>query len=67
MKRDFSTMSRAELRAYVLANRQDTEAFHELVDRFKADPNARWYASEDAERFGEIYEAHQASRREQAS
>jgi hypothetical protein len=67
VKRDFSAMSRAELRAYFLANRQDTEAFHELVDRVKADPNTKWYEPEDAERFQEIYEAHQSRDREQAN
>jgi hypothetical protein len=66
MKRDFSVMSRAELRAYFLANRQDIEAFHELVDRVKADPHTKLYAPEDANRFSEIYEAHQNRKREQA-
>jgi putative heme degradation protein len=37
MKPNFDTMSKAELRAYVLAHRNDQEAFHKLVDRFKAD------------------------------
>lgn len=37
MKPDFDTMSKAELRAYVLAHRDDQEAFYKLVDRFKAD------------------------------
>ncbi|MCL1463353.1 DUF6887 family protein [Argonema galeatum] len=37
MKPDFETMSKAELRAYVLANRSDNEAFYKLVDCLKAD------------------------------
>ncbi len=37
MKPDFDTMSKAELRTYVLAHRNDQEAFYKLVDRFKAD------------------------------
>ena len=37
MKPDFDTMSKTELRAYVLAHRNDQEAFFKLVDRFKAD------------------------------
>ena len=37
MKPDFDTMSKAELRAYVLANRSDREAFYKLIDRLKAD------------------------------
>lgn len=37
MKPDFNSMSKAELRAYVLANRSDREAFYKLIDRLKAD------------------------------
>jgi hypothetical protein len=37
MKPDFETMSKAELRAYYLAHRDDNEAFYTLVDRLKAD------------------------------
>ena len=37
MKPDFETMSKTELRAYVLGHRNDREAFFKLVDRFKAD------------------------------
>lgn len=35
---DFSTMADVELRAYVLANRQDMEAFHAHVDRMQQRP-----------------------------
>jgi hypothetical protein len=37
MKVDFKVMSIAELKAYVLANRQDDTAFHCLVDRLETD------------------------------
>ncbi|KYC39162.1 hypothetical protein WA1_34505 [Scytonema hofmannii PCC 7110] len=37
MKQNFDTMTKTELRAYVLAHRNDREAFYKLVDRFKAD------------------------------
>ncbi len=37
MKSDFDTMSKTELRTYVLAHRNDQEAFYKLIDRFKAD------------------------------
>lgn len=37
MKPDFDTMSVAELKAYVFAHKQDTEAFYRLIDRLKAD------------------------------
>lgn len=35
---DFSTMTDEELRAYVLANRQNTDAFHAYVDRMQQRP-----------------------------
>lgn len=39
MKPDFDKMSKADLRAYVVAHTNDQEAFYKLVDRFKADSN----------------------------
>lgn len=35
---DFNGMTNEELRAYVLANRQDTAAFHAFVDRMHYSP-----------------------------
>ena len=35
---DFNGMTNKELRAYVLANRQDTAAFHAYVDRIQQRP-----------------------------
>ncbi|GAA6622425.1 hypothetical protein NUACC26_082490 [Scytonema sp. NUACC26] len=35
-KPNFKTMSKAELRQYVLAHRNDDEAFYELSDRIAA-------------------------------
>ena len=44
MKPDFNTMSKAELKAYVLAHKDDTEAFYIFVDRLKADnQDSTWY------------------------
>ncbi|BAZ10322.1 hypothetical protein NIES4071_21370 [Calothrix sp. NIES-4071] len=37
MKPNFDSMSKAELRAYVMSHRDDQEAFCKLVDRLKAD------------------------------
>jgi hypothetical protein len=37
---DFNTMSRQELHAYVLANREDQEAFYVYVDKLHAE--ATW-------------------------
>ncbi|MBD2772785.1 DUF6887 family protein [Iningainema tapete] len=35
-EQDFKAMSRAQLRAYVLQNPEDKEAFYELSDRIRA-------------------------------
>lgn len=43
MKPDFKTMTRAELRAYVLEHRDDLEAFHALMNRRSPDAEATWY------------------------
>ena len=51
MKTDFNTMTKAELRAYVLAHREDREAFQALADRIYANQNPRWYQPEET---GEI-------------
>lgn len=39
-KPDFKTMNRKELHAYVLANREDEEAFHIYVDKLHTE--ATW-------------------------
>ncbi|MCU0569385.1 MAG: hypothetical protein MUF49_22765 [Oculatellaceae cyanobacterium Prado106] len=39
MNPDFTTLSRQELRAYVLAHRDDEEAFFAFVDRSEAEAN----------------------------
>jgi hypothetical protein len=54
MKPDFNAMTKAELRAYVLAHRQDQEAFQALADRIYANPNPQWYKPEDIEKFADI-------------
>ncbi len=50
---NFQTMSQTELRAYVLANREDTEAFYALADRLKSKPG-RKLSESDLERIPEI-------------
>ncbi|WP_179051071.1 hypothetical protein [Nostoc sp. TCL26-01] len=37
MKPDFSTMTKGELRAYVIAHPDEKAAFHAFVDRFTAE------------------------------
>jgi hypothetical protein len=38
MKSKFETMSRQDLRTYILENRNDDEAFHVYMDRALAEP-----------------------------
>lgn len=66
MKPDFAAMSKAELKAYVLAHRNDNGAFYVLADRILADPNGKWYAPEEVDRFPEIFAEHQNQHREQS-
>jgi hypothetical protein len=42
-KPNLQKMTRKELRAYVLANRQDEEAIHLLMDRMHTDPDVFRY------------------------
>ena len=43
MKPNFETMTRKELKAYVLAHRDDREAFDLLMSRRSPDSEAVWY------------------------
>jgi hypothetical protein len=56
---DFQAMTVKELKAYLYLNRNDIDAIHVIMDKMTADPHARWYAPEDADRFSEIYEERQ--------
>ena len=42
MKPDFKQMTRAELKAYIVAHREDDEAIHELFVN-RRNPNAKQY------------------------
>ena len=55
MKPDFNVMTKAELRTYVLAHRDDRAAFQALTDRIYANPNPQWYQPEDTEELAEIF------------
>ncbi len=43
MKLNFDTMSKAELRAYVIEHQDDREAFYAFVDRLTAKPSSVVY------------------------
>lgn len=42
MSSDFSSMTMTELRAYVLAHREDEVAWDAFSDRMETDPNVIW-------------------------
>lgn len=60
MKLNFQEMNKKELRAYVLAHRDDNEAFYALVDRINAEENRPKYpplkSMEDLENYPEFVE-----------
>lgn len=59
-KPDFAKMEKAELRAYVLAHRDDTEAFYALADRIHAEEGRVKYplfkSLEDIENYPDLLE-----------
>lgn len=44
MKPNFAELTKADLRAYLVAHPNDQEAFHVFVDRFTADASPETYA-----------------------
>ncbi|AFY49886.1 hypothetical protein Nos7524_4116 [Nostoc sp. PCC 7524] len=53
---NFAAMSKSELKAYLLKHRNDTEAFHALMDKITSEPNQTFYTVEEAEKLQEIIE-----------
>lgn len=43
MKLDFNTMSKEELRKYVISHQDDREAFYQYVDRLQSHPSSQVY------------------------
>jgi hypothetical protein len=56
MKTNFQLMTIQELKAYLLEHRNDTEAFHALMDKIKTGTNLDFYSIADANRFPELLE-----------
>jgi hypothetical protein len=48
MKPDLSTMTKSELRAYVIAHPDDKTAFHTFVDRFTAEAASETFDMPDS-------------------
>jgi hypothetical protein len=54
---DFVTMSKNELKRYLLEHRNDTEAFYALMDKINAEPNQKFYSVDEASVLQELIEA----------
>jgi hypothetical protein len=68
-KPDFTSLTRSELRQYILENRDDEHALQIYVDRFQS-PNNKVFPApqtiEDLENFPELHQQHLEQRRNQA-
>ncbi|MFB2898790.1 hypothetical protein ACE1CI_38240 [Aerosakkonemataceae cyanobacterium BLCC-F50] len=69
MKPDFQAMSRKELRAYILENRDEDEAFYAYMDKIQTE--GTWVefpapkSIDDLKHFPELLEKHRQRKQEQ--
>ncbi len=56
-KPNFAAMSKTELKRYLLENRNDTEAFHALMDKINAEPNPKFYTIDEIGELQKLIEA----------
>lgn len=67
-KPDFTTVTRPQLRQYILEHREDEEALQIFIDRFQ-NPNAKVYPAPkslaDLENFPDIHREHLEQQRQQ--
>ena len=61
-KPNFATMSKSELKRYVLAHRNDIEAFHALMDRINAEPNQKFYTIDEVDVLQDLIETKRHSK-----
>jgi len=54
---DFGSMSKSELKRYLLEHRNDTEAFHALMDKVNAEPNQKFYTVEEVDVLEQLIKA----------
>ncbi len=48
MKPTFATMTKSELKVYLLEHRDDLEAFHALIDKINSEAEQKFYSPEEA-------------------
>jgi hypothetical protein len=56
-KPNFAAMSKTELKRYLLEHRNDTEAFHALMDKINAEPNPKFYTIDEIGKLQKLIEA----------
>ncbi|MBW4676952.1 MAG: hypothetical protein KME52_23955 [Desmonostoc geniculatum HA4340-LM1] len=56
-KPNFVEMSKTELKHYLLEHRNDTEAFHALMDKINAEPNPKFYTIDEIGELQKLIEA----------
>ena len=68
MKSDFEAMTRKELLAYILKNREDDKAFQAYMDKVHAEPPTEIYPApqsiDDLKHFPQLLEKHLRARKE---
>jgi hypothetical protein len=62
---NFTKMSKTELKRYLLEHRNDTEAFHALMDKINAEPNQKFYTIDEVDVLQELIEAKRHSKENQ--
>ncbi|BDA70752.1 hypothetical protein CAL7716_049180 [Calothrix sp. PCC 7716] len=55
-------MSKSQLKAYLLENRNDTEAFHALMDKLNAELNQKFYTIDEVDKLEELIKAKRSSK-----
>jgi hypothetical protein len=61
-KPNFAMMTKSELKHYLLEHRNDTEAFHALMDKVNAEPNQKFYSVDEADLLENLIEAKRQSK-----
>ncbi|BAZ71370.1 hypothetical protein NIES4106_61670 (plasmid) [Fischerella sp. NIES-4106] len=61
-KPNFVTMTKSELKHYLLEHRNDTEAFYALMDKINAEPNQKFYTVDEADILENLIEAKRHSK-----
>ncbi len=56
-KPNFAAMSKIELKRYLLEHRNDTDAFHALMDKISAEPNPKFYTIDEIGELKKLIEA----------